>query len=73
MLPLYSCLSGDKAKIIKILGNDNIKKHLVELGFVDGSILSVITSHKGDVIVSLKDSKIAITKELSEKIMIEFV
>lgn len=73
MLPLMYVKTGDVVKICKITGKDEIKKHLNDLGFVDGAIGKVISSYDGDVILNLKNSRIAATKTMSERIMIELV
>ena len=73
MLPLTFVKTGDMAKVIKVNGRDNVKKHLADLGFVDGTIVNVISSHDGDIILNVKDSRLAVTKEMADKIMIELV
>lgn len=73
MLPLTFVKTGDMAKVIKVNGRDNAKKHLADLGFVDGTIVNVISSHDGDIILNVKDSRLAVTKEMADKIMIELV
>ena len=73
MLPLTFVKTGDYAKVIKVNGKDSVKKHLSDLGFVDGTIVNVISSHDGDIILNVKDSRLAVTKEMSDKIMIELV
>lgn len=73
MLPLTFVKTGDFAKVIKVSGKDNVKKHLADLGFVDGTIVNVISSHDGDIILNVKDSRLAVTREMADKIMIELV
>ncbi|MBR0039159.1 MAG: ferrous iron transport protein A [Lachnospiraceae bacterium] len=73
MLPLTFVKTGDLAKVIKLNGKDNVKKHLADLGFVDGTIVNVISSHDGDIILNVKDSRLAVTREMADKIMIELV
>jgi ferrous iron transport protein A len=73
MLPLTLVKTGDLAKVIKVNGRDNVKKHLADLGFVDGTIVNVISSHDGDIILNVKDSRLAVTREMADKIMIELV
>lgn len=71
MLPLTFVKTGDVAKVIKVNGKDSTKKHLADLGFVDGTLVSVISSHNGDIILNVKDSRLAVTKDMADKIMIE--
>lgn len=73
MLPLTFVKSGDCAKVISVHGKDATKKHLADLGFVDGTYVNVISSHDGDVILNVKDSRLAVTKEMADKVMIELV
>lgn len=73
MLPLTFVKTGDLAKVIKVNGKDNVKKHLADLGFIDGTIVNVISSHDGDIILNVKDSRLAVTREMADKIMIELV
>ena len=71
MLQLTFVKTGDVVKIRKVTGKDDIKKHLNDLGFVEGSICSVISSINGDIILNVKDSRLALTKEMADKIMID--
>ena len=73
MLPLTYVKTGDYAKVIKVGGRPDAKKHLADLGFVDGTVMNIISSHDGDIILNIKNSRLAVTKEMSEKIMIEIV
>ena len=73
MLPLTYVKTGDYAKVIKVGGRPDAKKHLADLGFVDGAVMNIISSHDGDIILNIKNSRLAVTKEMSEKIMIEIV
>ena len=73
MLPLTYVKTGDYAKVIKVGGRPDAKKHLADLGFVDGAVMNIISSHDGDIILHIKNSRLAVTKEMSEKIMIEIV
>ena len=73
MLPLTFVKTGDIVKVTKINGKDNAKKRLAELGFVDGTIVNVISSHNGDIILNVKDSRLAVTREMADKIMIEIM
>ena len=73
MLPLTFVKSGDCAKVIRVQGKDTVKKHLADLGFVDGAYVNVISSHDGDIILNVKDSRLAVTKEMADRVMIERV
>ena len=68
MLPLSFGTSGDQLMVRQVGGSDDVKQHLGDLGFVPGTVLHVISSHNGDMIVDLKGTKLAITREMASKI-----
>ncbi len=70
MLPLTLANIGEENVIKKIGGNPATKKHLENLGFVAGGNVKVINTISGNVIVSVKESRIAISREMAQKIMI---
>lgn len=70
MIPLIFVSDGDEAIIKKIGGRGEVKQHLENLGFVVGSTVTVITQNNGNVIVKIKESRIAISKEMANKIFV---
>ena len=70
MMPLSVANPGEESVIRKIGGNPEVKKHLENLGFVVGGTATVITSLNGNVIVKVKESRVAIDEEMARKIMI---
>lgn len=56
--------------IKKIGGKPEVKKHLENLGFVAGGNVTIVTTMGGNIIVNVKESRIAISKEMAQKIMI---
>ena len=70
MIPLSYTNPGEESVIRKISGNPEVKKHLENLGFVVGGTATVITSLNGNVIVKVKESRVAIDEEMARKIMI---
>jgi len=70
MMPLMLAGIGEENTIKKIGGSPEIKKHLEDLGFVVGGMLTVVNSGNGNLIVNVKGTRIAITKEMAGKIMI---
>ena len=70
MMPLLFADRGKKYEIKKIAGNQDVKKHLEDLGFTTGSMISVISDVSGNLIVNVKDSRIALNRELANKIYI---
>lgn len=70
MLPLALVSEGEEYLIKKIGGNSDIKKHLENLGFVVGSKTQVVTTNSGNLIVIVKDTRVAISREMAQKIMV---
>ncbi len=70
MMPLTLADPGEKNLIKKIGGSPDIKKHLEDLGFVAGGEVSVVTVAGGNVIVNIKETRIAISRQMAQKIMI---
>lgn len=70
MFPLTLADNGQEHIIRKIGGRPEVKKHLEDLGFVVGSSVTVISAIGGNVIVKVKQSRIAISEEMARKIMI---
>ena len=70
MMPLTLADIGEENTIRKIGGKPEVKKHLENLGFVVGSDVTIITTLSGNVIVSVKEARVAISREMAQKIMI---
>lgn len=70
MLPLSLAGIGEENTIKRIGGSPEVKKHLENLGFVVGGNVTVITTMGGNVIVNVKEARIAISREMAQKIMV---
>lgn len=70
MMPLTLSGVGEENTIQKVSGSPEMKKHLENLGFVVGSRVSIINMIGGNVIVNVKETRIAISKEMAQKIMV---
>ena len=70
MMPLTLAGVGEERIIRKIGGKPQVRAHLENLGFVVGSVVTVISTIGGNVIVNVKESRIAISREMAQKIMI---
>ena len=70
IMPLTLAVVGEENIIKKIGGKQEVKAHLENLGFVVGGAVTVINTIGGNVIVNVKESRIAISKEMAQKIMI---
>ncbi len=70
MMPLALADVGETNTIKKIGGSPEVKKHLENLGFVVGGNVTVINTLGGNVIVNVKEARVAISEEMARKIMI---
>lgn len=70
MMPLMLVNVGEENIIKRIGGKDEVKKHLENLGFVVGGNVKVINKLGGNVIVNVKEARIAISEEMTQKIMV---
>lgn len=70
MMPLTFADDGEKAIIKKIGGKPEVKKHLENLGFVVGGDITVITQNDGNVIVKVKEARVAVSREMANKIFV---
>ena len=70
MIPLTMANVREPVTIRKITGKDEVRQHLAELGFVVESTVMVINEVAGNLIVQVKDSRIALDKNMAMRIMI---
>lgn len=69
-MPLYLADPGEESIIRKIGGSPELKKHLEDLGFVAGSSVTVLNTIGGNLIVKVKESRVAINQDMAGKIFI---
>ena len=69
-MPIIMMKSGESRSIKHIIGDDDIKRHLEHLGFILGEKITVVAEIAGNLIVSIKDSRIALSKSLANKIIV---
>ena len=69
-MPVTMAETGVENQIKKIGGKSDVRLFLEKLGFVVGSIVTVISQNNGNLIVNIKDTRVAISKEMACKIMI---
>lgn len=69
-MPLTLAALGQDHIIKRIGGNPDVRAHLQNLGFVSGATVTVVSSMGGNLIVNIKNTRIAISKEMAGKIMI---
>ena len=70
MIPLAMADTGKTVTIRKITGRDEVRQHLAELGFVVDSDVTVVTQLSGNLIVQVKDSRVALDHSMASRIMI---
>ena len=70
MIPLTMARQGERVTIRKITGKDEVRQHLAELGFVVDSQVTVVSQLAGNLILQVKDSRIALDKTMANRIMI---
>ena len=70
MMPLTMAKVGETNIIAKITGKDQVRQHLAELGFVVGEQITVLTEIGGNMILAVKDSRIALDKSMANRIMV---
>lgn len=70
MMPLSMANQGEPNIIKKVGGKEEIRQFLESLGFVTGGVVTVLSETSGNMIVNVKDSRVAIGKDMANKIMI---
>ena len=70
MMPLTLANAGEENTILKVGWSAEVKKHLEDLGFVAGGTVSIVSSLGGNVIVKVKEARVAISEEMARKIMV---
>ena len=70
MMPLTMARTGETVTIRKITGKDEVRQHLAELGFVVDSDITVVSEIGGNLILQVKDSRVALDKTMANRIMI---
>ena len=69
-MTLAMAREGEINKIKKITGRDNVRQFLAKLGFIEGESVTVISEVLGNMIINVKDSRIAIGKSMANRIII---
>ncbi len=70
MMPLTMVNTGEPMQIKKVGGKEEVRSFLENLGFVTGGIVTVVSDIGGNVIVNVKDSRVAIGKDMANKIIV---
>lgn len=69
-MPLVLCSAGEENIIQRLGGSAETKQHLADMGFVVGGSVTVLSEIGGNLIVKVKESRVAISREMAQKIMV---
>ena len=69
-MPLTMAQSGTVNTVKKITGKDEVRRFLASLGFVEGGSVTVVSELRGNLIVNVKDARVALSKSMASRIMI---
>ena len=69
MIPLTMAKTGETVTIRKITGKDEVRQHLAQLGFVVDSDVTVVSEMAGNLILQVKESRIALNREMANRIL----
>jgi len=69
-MPITMLKNGDIVTIMRITGTDEVRQHLGELGFVTGTEVKVVSNINGNVIVLVKDSRVALDKSMAMRVIV---
>ena len=69
-MPLLLAQPGEQNKIMAVHGRGETKRFLESMGFVEGADITVVSEFAGNLIVNVKDARVALSKAMAGKIMI---
>ena len=69
-MPLSMVEEGEPKTIVKAGGKEEVRKFLENLGFVDGTVVTVVSSLGGNMILKVKDSRVALGRDMASKIQV---
>jgi len=69
-MPLTLASIGEKNKILKIGGSPEVRAHLGDMGFVPGAAVSIVSRLGGNLIVNVKESRVALNEEMAKRILV---
>ena len=70
MMPLVFANPGEENIVRKLGGSPEVRQHLADLGFNVGADVTIVNAIGGNVIVKIKESRVAISREMAQKIMV---
>lgn len=69
-MPITLAEPGKPMLIKRVGGSSEVKQHLADLGFLPGEPVTVVSTVGGNVIIKIKESRVAVSKEMAQKIMV---
>ncbi|MBR2735984.1 MAG: ferrous iron transport protein A [Firmicutes bacterium] len=69
-MPLTMCRAGDEVTIVRIKGNEDVRHHLIDLGFVENEKVRVISRLANNLIVVVKETRVALDEKMANRIMV---
>ncbi|RHR48079.1 ferrous iron transport protein A [Clostridium sp. AF18-27] len=69
-MPLTMAREGEVTSIKRVGGKDEVRRHLENMGFVPGTDVTVVSVNNGNVVVNVKEARVAISREMANKILI---
>ncbi len=70
MMPITMANAGESVKIARITGRDETKSHLRDLGFVENTPVTVVAKNGGNMILQVKESRVALDEKMAMRIMV---
>ena len=71
MMPLTMIRPGEAGMIRRVSGQNEARRHLAEMGFVEGETVTVVSSLSGNLILQVKGSRVALDESMARRIMVE--
>lgn len=69
-MPVTMADTGQTVIINRIMGTDEVRQHLAELGFVVGEKITVVSNNGGNVILQVKDARIALDRKMATRVIV---
>jgi len=69
-MPLRMLKMGESACVQRVTGTDEVRSHLAELGFVQGTVVTVVNNIGGNMIIQVKDSRVAIDERMANRVIV---
>ena len=71
MAPLATVKAGERMRVLRVAGLDATRKHLGALGFVPGAVVRIVMARDGNLIVAIRESRVAVNRDISRHVLVE--